>query len=210
MAEHWVWARDLLSVLVAFLYGQDDDGMDLYFTSSTRAAGTFSEPRNFFDTMSAPEYRPPGTIGPFDPQPPTASPPSLGPPGPLRVSTTSTSSTAETDQDTMRNDIRDTLSSILGRWSRKIGGHPSKDVKKKLTLIILTDGKWPGVGRKRTVAEQIITSLEKYLDNPNLKPQLITRGLTIQFVRFGNDKDAIKELDWMDNSLKNSQGQLLP
>ncbi|KAK3365510.1 hypothetical protein B0T24DRAFT_636000 [Lasiosphaeria ovina] len=201
MDEYWLWAMDLVSVLVAFLYGQDDDGMELYFTSSRAPVGSFHEPKQFIEAMSRMKPKPRSRLGGS----PSAPTPSALPPGSpfiMRTGTTSTTSSNQLDQE----DIRESLAEILEQWGRK---HAKKE-KKKLTLIILTDGVWPGISKKETVANEIIRALEKWQDKVPLKEQLGSRGLSIQFVRFGDDPKAIEILDWMDNELSTMNGEQLP
>ncbi len=102
-------------------------------------------------------------------------------------------------------DIRDVIAEILGRWSK---GHVVNG--KKLTLIILTDGVWAGVKNKKSVANEIIHPLSRWQDKEALRRQLETRGLSIQFVRFGDNKEAIEELSRMDDNLTALDGTPLP
>jgi len=202
MAKHWIWARELLAVLVAFLYGQDDDGMELYFTSSKKPVGTFHQPKEFVALMNknapiaddvehASVNR--SNISPMDTSVARSS----------TVLTSASNASNEADPE----DIREVLGDILDGWSRKY-----LKQQRKLTLIVLTDGIWktPSARTKRMVANEIIRSLEKWQDKEYLNEQLGSRGLSIQFIRFGNDRDAIQELDWMDNHLTATDGTKLP
>ncbi|KAI3401766.1 hypothetical protein diail_8144 [Diaporthe ilicicola] len=111
MAEHWIHVRDLMTVLVALLYGQDDDGIDLYFTSSKDPVGTFHEPKQFLAEMN--RHRPKhgfhrqGSNSVQNSQsdflPPDSAP---------RAVTASTASSNELEEN-----ITDVLGEIRGKWS---------------------------------------------------------------------------------------------
>lgn len=199
MDSHWIYAKDLISVLVAFLYGQDDDGMDLYFTSSKQLVGTFCEPKEFVREMN--EHRPNHGV----PQKAFAAvngrhseflPPDSIP----RAATASTASSNEPNEN-----MSEVLDGILENWSNNF-----MEKGKKLTLIILTDGVWPGVKNKATVTHGIIHTLERAQNKKMLRKQLDERGLSIQFVRFGHDEAVIEALEQMDNDLRGTDDQLLP
>ncbi|KAJ0103838.1 uncharacterized protein J7T55_000466 [Diaporthe amygdali] len=203
MAEHWIYARELLSVLVAFLYGQDDDGIDLYFTSSSELVGTFHEPKQFFQEMnnhcpshgSHREFKA-GQTSIQDLQSDFIPSDSIP-----RATTTSTASSNEVNEN-----ITHVLDGILGNWSSNF----IKKEKKKLTLIILTDGIWSGVRNKGTVKGGIVHAVERAQNQGALRKQIGERGLSIQFVRFGHDEEAIAKLEHMDNNLEDTDGQPLP
>ena len=184
---------------MAFLYGQDDDGMELYFTSCKKPVGKLHQPKEFVELMNKNvpnsddvEQKPidRSGISPVD----TSF---------ARSSTVLTSASDKSNPD----DIREVLGDILDGWSRKY-----LKQQRKLTLIILTDGIWktPSARSKRMVANEIIRSLEKWQDKGPLNEQLSNRGLSIQFIRFGHDPDAIQELDWMDDHLTATDGTTLP
>ena len=199
MAKHWIWARDLLAVLVAFLYGQDDDGMELYFTSSKKPVGTLHQPKEFVALMNSNIP----IIDDVEQTPVNRTSTSTTETSMARSNTMLTSASQESDPD----DIREVLGEILAGWSKKY-----LKQQRKLTLIVLTDGIWktPSARSKRMVANGIIHSLERWQDKGPLNEQLSSRGLSIQFIRFGNDPDAIQELDWMDDHLTATDGTILP
>lgn len=207
MAEHWIYARELVSVLVAFLYGQDDDGIDLYFTDSSQLVGTFHEPKQFVEEMT--KHRPNDGSQPkfSDTQSPTINRQSdFVPLQPIpRAGTASTSSSSD-----LSANIYEVLKEILRDWSNRFLKKEDKKEKKKLTLIVLTDGIWAGVLRKSIVAREITNAVENAQSRGSLRKQLGQRGLSIQFVRFGNDPDAVAELDYMDNDLAGEDGEPLP
>jgi hypothetical protein len=199
MSEHWIFARELLAVLTAFLYGYDRDGMELYFSSSRKHFGPFHEPKEFVDAMDKMRPKPTEAAnrGEALKQPEFGS--AFLPSTIVRSGTQSTaSSTGETDAD----DIRTVLNELINAWR--------KQYKKHLTVIILTDGVWPSVAQKKTVTNLITTHIEMWKDQKKLKKELDERGLSFQFVRFGDNKEAIDELDRMDNYLMASDNTSLP
>ncbi|KAK9802150.1 hypothetical protein SCARD494_00083 [Seiridium cardinale] len=204
MHEHWIWARDLLSVLTAFLYKQDDDGMDLYFTSRRQVVGTFKEPKQFVEAMDQHRPQQPEAAQPTSKPTVMTNTHSIQHAAPSRSSTAETSSSSRSNEHNPE-DIRYVLKDILDHWATKF-----KRKKKKLTLIILTDGIWHNVKEKHTVADEIVTSLQRWQDKDVLKKQLESRGLSIQFVRFGDNEDAKIELDRMDTNLTTRNGTRLP
>lgn len=205
MTEHWIYARDLVSVLVAFLHGQDDDGIDLYFTASSQPVGTFHEPKQFVEEMN--KHRPyDGSQPKFsDTQSLLGNTPSEFVP-PQSIPRAGTASTASSSELGETRNINEVLDGILRPWST--GFHEGD--KKKLTLIVLTDGIWAGVRNKRIVASCIKNAVETALNRGPLRKQLGQRGLSIQFVRFGNDPQAMEILDYMDNHLAGDDGKPLP
>lgn len=68
------------------------------------------------------------------------------------------------------------LSFVLYGLLRLTYGCPQK---KKLTLIILTDGLWSGITSKNAVATGITHAVETARDKTVLRKQLETRGLSI-------------------------------
>ncbi|KAH8887377.1 hypothetical protein GQ53DRAFT_873136 [Thozetella sp. PMI_491] len=84
--------------------------------------------------------------------------------------------------------MAETLRPILDMYRRQL--------KKKLTLIILTDGMWSG--RANNVEELIakfLPSLEKQLG------KLEERWFSIQFVTFGNDPLALRRMQELDDKM---------
>jgi hypothetical protein len=201
MDSHWIYVKDLISVLVAFLYEQDDDGMDLYFTSSKQLIGKgLHEPKQFVEEMN--KHRPRAEVQEHKPFAAVSDPHSefLPPDSIPRAATASTASSSEPNEN-----MSEVLDWILENWF-----HSFMENGKKLTLIILTDGVWPGVKKKATVTQGIIHAVERAQNKKKLSKQLNERGLSIQFVRFGHDEAAIEALDQMDNNLRGTDDKPLP
>jgi hypothetical protein len=207
MLEHWIWARELVAVLVAMLHNQDKNGMELYFTSCTKPycseRGTqLRMPREFVDAMNKMKPKDPNDAG-HDTGHDASS-----------LHNISDAGTASTTDEVDPDDIRNVLNQILSMWQ--------KEYKHKLTLIIVTDGVWSGItaGGKKSVATSIVTSLELWASSKkrkergsrrkSLKQELEDRGLSIQFVQFGDDEEATKAFDYMDKDLRDSEGKRLP
>lgn len=64
MAKHWPRIQDVLPLLMAMLSGQDDDGIDLYFTSSTEGYEKLMEPWQLTEPLGHkdPRSRKPGHV----------------------------------------------------------------------------------------------------------------------------------------------------
>lgn len=174
MAKHWPRVRELVATLVTLLHGQDDNGMEMYFTSSETKHGPITEPFQFVDIIN--QMKPKVEIS---------------------------QDRASISEAKRADDIRKALAQILSLVGQTT-------YKRKLTLIILTDGIWKGISNRRTVADRIVTSFQEWQDEDILKEMLEIRGLSIQFVQFGDDKAAEMEFEYMDNHLVKSNGEKLP
>jgi hypothetical protein len=191
MAKYWVFARHLVSLLVALIYDQDDDGMELYFTSSKEPIRKLREPREFVDAMN--KMRPRSESEKHNDSLPNIAETIY------RSATGFTASEPTITGDahsSHADDIRYTLVHILQRWQ--------EDYKRKLTLIVFTDGVWKDVKEKKTVADNLIVQLSTWQDRDELKTKLKDRDLTIQFVQFGDNSEATKLFKWMDDELGNN------
>jgi hypothetical protein len=89
------------------------------------------------------------------------------------------------------------LSSYLADFKRT---RATDDVK-KLTLLILTDGKWESMEDKEDVAHTIVNfarEMEKLTGDTLRKRE---RRVSIEFVQFGYDEDATARLRRLDDDL---------
>lgn len=95
-------------------------------------------------------------------------------------------------------DMSKKLGEALFNWLQ--GFQRDSQNMKKLTLIILTDGRWTGMQNPQGV-EEVIVRFDK-----NLKlmagNNLLKRCVSIQFISFGDDPDALYRLRHLDNDLK--------
>jgi hypothetical protein len=94
-------------------------------------------------------------------------------------------------------DMNMKLGDILAKYLREL--KPPYRQQKNLTLIVLTDGKWEGTSNKYEVEEKIVKFLKELI---KIKGELQERPVSIQFVRFGDDPDAVSRLRRLDNDLK--------
>ncbi|OBT67421.1 hypothetical protein VE03_03009 [Pseudogymnoascus sp. 23342-1-I1] len=154
MKPHWSHAKFLLKALLLKVAGQDEDGMDLTFTSGKTQVQDKKGESKFIKAMERPDAQPSLQI---------------------------------------RTDMKQSLGEIFQKYldTRRKGS-------KKLTLIVLTDGKWDGMEDKNGVDAKIIT-FAKQLNE--IAGSLEVRPVSIEFIQFGNDPDATSRLRRLDNHL---------
>ncbi|KAI9776787.1 MAG: hypothetical protein M1816_005081 [Peltula sp. TS41687] len=162
MRQHWYEATYLLDTLVMKAAGQDDDGMDLTFTTGPEKLERKKSTSEFTKIMKKAE--------PMD--------------------------GVHTD---MRRPLGDIFSNYIEETQKRKKYLYQKDVK-NLTLIILTDGIWAGMGSNKDAVNQKIVSFIKNLEETIGK--LKDRPVSIEFIQFGNDEDATYRLERLDKDLK--------
>ncbi|KAH8892432.1 hypothetical protein GQ53DRAFT_685738 [Thozetella sp. PMI_491] len=84
------------------------------------------------------------------------------------------------------------------------------EYKRKMTLLVFTDGVWPGILQEGLVFNIISTQLMEWYGQPLTREMLDTRNLSIQFIGFGDDPVGIKRLQELDDDLKYRNGIELP
>lgn len=94
----------------------------------------------------------------------------------------------------VRTDMRKSLGDILEDFGR----FPEHE-----TLVVLTDGKWQGMGANKYDVDELII---KFLKDQGK----VAEKLTIQFIQFGDDVDATFRLRRLDNDLIYSGVPLVP
>lgn len=95
-------------------------------------------------------------------------------------------------------DMASPLTKLLGAWLTTY--KKKRDQQKSLTIIVLTDGKWIGNRYQPDAVDKAIEKFDVQLrQHAGLTPE---RSVSIQFVSFGNDPDALHRLDRLDNDLK--------
>lgn len=102
--------------------------------------------------------------------------------------------------DGMHTDMAKALQEILDNYLMQ-ARRSYPQVKKNLTLIVLTDGIWNGTLDKdkvRRVVVDFCVSLEKIRG----KDIRIERPVSIEFIQFGKDKEATVRLRHLDDDLK--------
>ena len=78
----------------------------------------------------------------------------------------------------------------------------TKKKARKMTIIILTDGKWGAMLNKFAVDNKIVEFNKKLQEALPNALEDDGRRLSIQFVQFGNDRPATVRLKRLDNKLK--------
>jgi hypothetical protein len=71
--------------------------------------------------------------------------------------------------------------------------------KKKMTLLVLTDGIWEGSVRDKAVEKKIATFVEELVKRHGAMED---RRFSIEFIRFGDDANAISRLTGLDDGLE--------
>jgi len=69
--------------------------------------------------------------------------------------------------------------------------------RKNLTIIFLTDGLWEGMKNKDELEQQIIRFTKQLMELPN---GVQDRPVSIEFVQFGHDEDAVTRLKYLDDA----------
>jgi hypothetical protein len=94
------------------------------------------------------------------------------------------------------------LGRILDDYYHTYKLRPGSDKVKKLTLIILTDGKWDGMTHNpEAVADVIVAFAKKMERHTSGLLGKRERRVSIEFVQFGNDLDATARLRRLDDDL---------
>jgi hypothetical protein len=158
MNPFWFEATYLLETLVMKAAGQDEDGMDLYFTHGPIKVKGGKSKSEFVGAMNNKSARP---------------------------------------MNEVRTDMRASLGELLSGYigEAKISGSKTR----KLTIIVLTDGKWEGMGDKDDVRKLVVKFVGKVKE---LIGDLESRPVSIEFIQFGDDADATYRLRQLDNGLK--------
>lgn len=104
-----------------------------------------------------------------------------------------------------RNNIETNMSTVLGPILQKfLDSFTSrkKDSARKMTIIVLTDGKWGGMTNKLAVDNKIVEFCQQLKKHRHTNLEDDTRSLSIQFVQFGDDPQATRRLRRLDDELK--------
>ncbi|EXJ79744.1 serine/threonine protein kinase [Capronia epimyces CBS 606.96] len=98
----------------------------------------------------------------------------------------------DADEEFLRTDMTAVLGRVFDEYLKT-------DRHKAMTLLILTDGLWLG-SVKEDVVEKKIADFVKELNS--MEP----RRFSIEFIRFGDDRTAIKRLEALDNAMEDRYG----
>lgn len=102
--------------------------------------------------------------------------------------------------DGVVTDIRTSLGKIFDDYLK--GLQKAKRIHsnvKQLTIIVLTDGVWPGVRAREEVDEQIKIFVRQVRELTN---NVLHRQVSIEFIQFGNHLEATNHLRTLDDLLK--------
>jgi hypothetical protein len=94
-----------------------------------------------------------------------------------------------------------TLGKILNDYLDTVST-TKKVMPRKMTIIVLTDGKWKDMNNKFAVDNKIVEFSQRLRE---LRPNTLEedeRRLSVQFVQFGNDASATHRLKRLDDKLQ--------
>lgn len=109
----------------------------------------------------------------------------------------------------VHTDMNVSLSNILSSYLKNLRRGPklwsksAAQFDRGFTLIALTDGIWRGM-RKTDLISDTISKLTKSLHELQ-GHSLEQRLVSIEFIQFGDDQNARKRLEFLDNSLAQSE-----
>ena len=99
----------------------------------------------------------------------------------------------------MKAPLHEILSGYLQRVKHQQRYQPTKQCR-KLTLIIMTDGVWAGMGKNQHAVNDIIVKFIHDLES--LVGDLVDRPVSIEFIQFGDDPEATYRLQRLDTDMK--------
>lgn len=176
MSDHWPQATELLDVLVRKARNLDENGIDLYFTHENgKPNAVLSRGKGSADIRAPtfPKVNGKNHVAKFKEAMRTAKPgPSHG---------------AKTDLSMM-------LGFLLDKYITHLEDFGIKNARKQ-TIIVLTDGNWE--------LDKVSATIEDFVFRWSglARDRLESRSICIQFVQFGNDPDATRCLQYLDNKL---------
>lgn len=175
MINFWYEAVFVLETLYNKCRGADEDGVDLYFTSTP---DKILEARGDAGLKSISEKMWNQTVRPQ----------------PER-------------EGEMCRPLKRLLDEWLDDWHSAVQDYltrspksPTKDAKKNLTIIVLTDGIWNAHRENPLAVDDAIVTFNQRFKSVT-KGFLDPRTVSIQFVSFGNDQAALARLRRLDDSL---------
>ncbi|KAK1579742.1 uncharacterized protein LY79DRAFT_334052 [Colletotrichum navitas] len=180
MVPHWAQVTYLLEVLVWRSLGYDDNGMELYFTNpDTNPKATIGGSQQLKHFRRAMELANPAV--------------------------------AKSPAEVVETTIVPELTRIINSYTR---AKTSKSPPRKKTIIILTDGIWKGMRMEHTIDVYLKSTFNELKDlhgdlsyiPPGKSHEQVDiskiRPVTIQFVRFGYDQNAIERLRRLDDDMR--------
>ncbi|KAL8716475.1 MAG: hypothetical protein Q9225_006202 [Loekoesia sp. 1 TL-2023] len=104
----------------------------------------------------------------------------------------------------LHTDMNRSLGAILSSFLQQMKSKPKstslRAIERGFTLIVLTDGAWEGMRQKDTIDRTIAHFAQSLREVQG--HSLLQRPVSIEFIRFGNDKQAIEYLERLDHDLK--------
>lgn len=176
MADSWPQATELLDVLVKKAKNLDENGMDLYLTHTNGRPNAVLSRRKDGELIRA--ATPPKVDGKKDVTKFKEA---------MKLADSRPVPRAKTDMSLM-------LEFLLDKYIMHIKNVGTNNAKQQ-TIIVLTDGKWE-VDKVSEVIKRFVNKW-KGLDLDKIE----SRSMGIQFVQFGDDRDATLRLEYLDNEL---------
>ncbi|KAL8972470.1 MAG: hypothetical protein Q9197_002763 [Variospora fuerteventurae] len=99
----------------------------------------------------------------------------------------------------MKTPMGEIFSSFLKQVQQDTRHRPTKPVR-KLTLIVLTDGIWAGMGNSQASVNEIIVKFVQQVKS--VIGDLMDPPVSIEFIQFGNDQEATYRLRQLDSGMK--------
>ncbi|KAL8784971.1 MAG: hypothetical protein Q9213_003632 [Squamulea squamosa] len=105
-----------------------------------------------------------------------------------------------------RTDMKTPLNEILKGFLEKVTHvrqrkrYQPSITYRRLTLIILTDGIWAGMGNKQNAVNDVIVNVVKKIEVQI--GDLVDRPISIEFIQFGYDQEATYRLRRLDTDMK--------
>lgn len=99
----------------------------------------------------------------------------------------------------MKTPMGEIFSSFLKQVQQDMRDRPPKPVR-KLTLIVLTDGIWAGMGNSQASVDETIVRFVQQVESAI--DDLMDLPVSIEFVQFGNNPEATYRLEQLDRGMK--------
>jgi hypothetical protein len=96
----------------------------------------------------------------------------------------------------MRDSSGEKRTNMAETLGRVFTNYTNQTKSKRMTLLVLTDGRWRGTTKGNMVEDKIAT----FVKNPFVqKYGMEDRRFSISFIQFGDDQDAFERLKWLDD-----------
>jgi hypothetical protein len=104
----------------------------------------------------------------------------------------------ERPRSDMHTDMRMVLGEIFDEYVRRKLPYSMSSNHRNMTIIVLTDGVWDGMADPRHVRGKIVRFVRRVRD---IRGDFVERPVSIQFIQFGNDPQAVRMLQYLDDDL---------